>query len=44
MPYYASTLRRRIKEGIAATDVLPLFSQILNGVEAAHCWASTTVI
>lgn len=36
MPYYPSTLRDLIKAGIKTGDVLPLFSQILNGVEAAH--------
>jgi serine/threonine protein kinase len=36
MPYYPSTLRDLIKAGIKNADVLPLFSQILDGVEAAH--------
>jgi serine/threonine protein kinase len=36
MPYYPATLRDKIESGIAPNDVLPLFSQILDGVEAAH--------
>lgn len=36
MPYYPATLRDKIDSGIAPNDVLPLFSQILDGVEAAH--------
>ncbi len=36
MPYYSSTLRDRIKTGIQRSEVLPLYDQILSGVEAAH--------
>jgi serine/threonine protein kinase len=36
MPYYSSTLRDRIKRGIPHSEVLSLYSQILDGVEAAH--------
>ena len=36
MPYYPKTLRALMKRGIPANGVLRLFSQILDGVEAAH--------
>jgi eukaryotic-like serine/threonine-protein kinase len=36
MPFYPSTLRGRMNAGIGRSEVLPLFSQILDGVEAAH--------
>jgi serine/threonine protein kinase len=36
MPYYRSTLRRLMQAGIPGDQVLPLFSQILDGLEAAH--------
>jgi serine/threonine protein kinase len=36
MPFYPSTLRDRIKQGIPPDEVLSLYSQILDGVEAAH--------
>jgi hypothetical protein len=36
MPLYSSTLRDRIRNGIAVAEVIPLYSQILDGVEAAH--------
>ena len=36
MPYYDGNLRGLLKARIAATNVLPLFNQILNGIEAAH--------
>ncbi len=36
MPLAPFTLRSLIKRGIDKSDVLPLFSQMLNGVEAAH--------
>ena len=36
MPRYASSLRAVMKEGIPSNQVLPIFSQILDGVEAAH--------
>src|SRR5207253_76696 len=36
MPYYAKTLRSLITPRIAPDEVLPLFSQLLDGVEAAH--------
>lgn len=36
MPRYHGSLRDLMKAGIAPVDVLPLFSQILDGVEAAH--------
>jgi serine/threonine protein kinase len=36
MPLYKGTLRTVIKEGLAPDRVLPLFDQILSGVEAAH--------
>jgi serine/threonine protein kinase len=36
MPFYPHNLRTLIREGIEPTKVLPYFSQILNGVEAAH--------
>jgi serine/threonine protein kinase len=36
MPYYSSTLRDLMQESIGYNRVLPLFSQVLDGVEAAH--------
>lgn len=36
MPLYSSTLAGRMKLGIGLGEVLQLFSQILDGVEAAH--------
>lgn len=36
MPYYPQTLRDLIKKGISQQEILPLFVQILHGVEAAH--------
>ena len=36
MPFCRETLRSLMKIGIAHDKVLPYFSQILNGVEAAH--------
>nr|WP_281719801.1 serine/threonine-protein kinase [Nitrosomonas nitrosa] len=36
MPVYASTLRLLIKAGIKPEKILPLFGQILDGLEAAH--------
>jgi serine/threonine protein kinase len=36
MPYFSSTLRDRIKSGIQPREVLPLYNQILDGIEAAH--------
>ncbi|HZV88678.1 MAG TPA: serine/threonine-protein kinase [Candidatus Binatus sp.] len=36
MPYYAATLRELMKAGISSEKILPIFSQILDGVEAAH--------
>jgi serine/threonine protein kinase len=36
MPYYPRTLRDLIRAGIKTADVLPLFAQILDGIEAAH--------
>ena len=36
MPLYSATLREIILKGIKPDVVLPLFSQILDGVEAAH--------
>jgi serine/threonine protein kinase len=36
MPLYASTLRKLMDARIAHDDVLPLFGDILDGVEAAH--------
>jgi serine/threonine protein kinase len=36
MPYYPGTLRKLIKNGIDHSEVLPLFTKILDGVEAAH--------
>jgi serine/threonine protein kinase len=36
MPYYPVTLRHLMQEDIAPSKVLPLFSQVLDGVEAAH--------
>lgn len=36
MPYYDSSLRALMKKGLAPDAVLPLYSQLLNGVEAAH--------
>lgn len=36
MPLYAGTLRKLISHGVAPHDVLPLFAQVLDGVEAAH--------
>jgi serine/threonine protein kinase len=36
MPLYDGTLRRRMQAGLAPDQVLPLFDQVLSGVEAAH--------
>lgn len=36
MPYYSSTLRKLMDEKIKANKVLVYFSQILDGLEAAH--------
>jgi serine/threonine protein kinase len=36
MPRYPRSLRSEIRAGIAPNEVLPLFTQVLNGVEAAH--------
>lgn len=36
MQRYNGNLRDRVKNGINPTRALTLFSQILNGVEAAH--------
>jgi serine/threonine protein kinase len=36
MPYYPRTLGDWINKGIPPPEVLPLYSQILDGVEAAH--------
>ena len=36
MPLYDSSLRDLLKQGIKTDQVLPLFSQLVNGVEAAH--------
>jgi serine/threonine protein kinase len=36
MPYYDSSLRALMKKGLAPDEVLPLYSQLLDGVEAAH--------
>ena len=36
MPLYGGSLRGRLKQGIAPSDVLSWFSGMLNGVEASH--------
>lgn len=36
MPFYSETLRSLMKKGIPTDKVLSIFSQILDGVEAAH--------
>jgi serine/threonine protein kinase len=36
MPLYGSTLRKLISAGIESSKILDLFSQVLDGVEAAH--------
>jgi len=36
MPFYSSTLRKLCDAGIHPDRVLPLFTQVLDGVEAAH--------
>lgn len=36
MPFYNSSLRHLLSSGIASSKILSYFSQILNGVEAAH--------
>lgn len=36
MPEFPLTLRRLMDQGIGAERVLPLFSQVLDGIEAAH--------
>ncbi len=36
MPYYETSLRTLIKEGIPPDKILPILSQVLDGVEAAH--------
>lgn len=39
MPYYPATLRHLMKQGMPHNKVLAYFSQILDGVEAAHLLA-----
>ena len=41
MPFYPLTLRKLIDKGLPPDGVLPLFSGILDGVEAAHLLGST---
>jgi eukaryotic-like serine/threonine-protein kinase len=36
MPYYPSTLRKQIRDGISPDEVLRLYAQILDSVEAVH--------
>ncbi len=36
MPFFPTTLRGLMANGIPHGQVLPLFSQMMNGVEAAH--------
>jgi serine/threonine protein kinase len=36
MPLYVSTLKEKIEAGISPKEVLDLFGQILDGIEAAH--------
>jgi len=36
MPFYPQTLRHLMQAGIHIDNILPLFAQILDGVEAAH--------
>ncbi|MGA2379319.1 MAG: serine/threonine-protein kinase [Spirochaetia bacterium] len=36
MPYCSQSLRQRMKAGVPPEAVLPLYSQLLNAVEAAH--------
>lgn len=36
MPLFPTTLRKQMSKGIPHAEVLPLFSRILDGVEAAH--------
>jgi serine/threonine protein kinase len=36
MPFYGESMRTVMGKGIAPANVLPLFAQILDGVEAAH--------
>jgi serine/threonine protein kinase len=36
MPFFPQTLRQLIEAGIPQSNVLPLFAQMLDGVEAAH--------
>lgn len=36
MPCYSSSLRKLMQKGIESVNVLPLFGQLLDGVEAAH--------
>jgi serine/threonine protein kinase len=36
MPYFPGTLRKQMQAGIKAAEVLPLYGQILDGIEAAH--------
>jgi serine/threonine protein kinase len=36
MPQYAGTLRQAIKAGLKPEQVLPLFGQILDGLQVAH--------
>jgi len=36
MPYYESSLRKLMKAGVPPEKILPCFTQILDGVEAAH--------
>lgn len=36
MPYFDSTLRNEINKGIEANKILPIFFQILDGLEFAH--------
>ena len=36
MPVFPMTLRKLLEQGISPNKVLPLFAQILNGIDAAH--------
>jgi len=35
-PYYPKTLRNLIRDGISKDNVLPLYTRVLDGIEAAH--------
>ena len=42
MPYFPGTLRSKMRAGVKADDVLLLYTQVLDAVEAAHFLGAVT--